>query len=153
FWSNRDGIPGLRSASLPSTFGAVLPTENLNSMSTRGFEISLGHKRNKSGFVYSITAILSYSRSKWEHFDEPEYEDPEQEKRNRRTGQWTDRRFGYVSEGLFTSREEIDALDYVYHETQGNVSLAPGDIRYKDINGDGLLDWRDEVEIGKGSSP
>src|SRR3546814_14123032 len=84
-WRNRNGIPGLRSSSLPSTFGAVLPTENLNSMNTRGFEVSLGHKNSISGFVYTVNANLSYSRSKWAYFDEQDYEDPDQERRHEQT--------------------------------------------------------------------
>src|SRR3546814_9942836 len=79
FWRNRNGIPGLRSSSLPSTFGAVLPTENLNSMNTRGFEVSLRHKNGIGGFVYTVHANLCYSRSKWAYFDEPACEDADQE--------------------------------------------------------------------------
>ncbi|WP_108424487.1 SusC/RagA family TonB-linked outer membrane protein [Flagellimonas amoyensis] len=153
FKRNREGIPGLRTGSLPSTFGATLPTENLNAIETKGFELILGYENNISDFNYKITGNVSKSRSKWTYFDEPVYEDPDQERISKLTGQWTDRTFGYISEGLFTSQEEIDALDYVYDEVQGNSSLAPGDIKYRDVNEDGLLDWRDQVEIGKGTTP
>jgi len=61
--------------------------------------------------------------------------------------------FGYVSQGLFTTQEEIDNLDFVYDEVNGNAALAPGDIRYEDTNGDGLLDWKDSVELGAGNTP
>ena len=39
------------------------------------------------------------------------------------------------------------------HRTKGNSFLKPGDIRYKNTNGDDILDWRDQVEIGKGDMP
>ncbi|MDR1454256.1 MAG: SusC/RagA family TonB-linked outer membrane protein, partial [Tannerella sp.] len=73
---------------------------------------------------------------------------------NQRSGQWTDRVFGYISDGLFTSLEEIKALPYSYADLGGgNESLRPGDVKYKDVNGDGILDWKDRQEIGKGSTP
>ena len=50
--------------------------------------------------------------------------------------------------------EEISALSYEYSALGGgNSNLRPGDVRYLDSNGDGVLDWRDQVEIGKGSEP
>ena len=154
FYRLREGIPGQRTVSLPSTFGANLPTENLNAINTRGFELLLGHESNWKDLRWNLRGNLSWSRSKWDSFDEPaEWEDPDQERQQKRTGNWTDRSFGYISEGLFTSQEEIDALEFVYNETQGNVALAPGDIRYKDVNEDGLLDWKDRVEIGNGTLP
>ncbi|MGB0367034.1 SusC/RagA family TonB-linked outer membrane protein [Winogradskyella sp.] len=153
FWRERTGIPALRTASLPDTFGAQLPVENLNATNTRGFELVLGYQNNIKDFNYKITGNISYARSKWESFDEPEFNDPDQARLNRRSGQWTDRAFGYVAEGLFTTQGEIDALPYVYDETIGNAAIAPGDIRYSDINGDGLLNFRDQVELGNGNTP
>ncbi|MBE0654267.1 MAG: TonB-dependent receptor, partial [Bacteroidales bacterium] len=154
FYRDREGIPGRRTQSLPGTFGATLPVENLNAINTRGFELLLGHVGRVNDFNWNINGNISWSRSRWSYYDEPaEWDDADQERLNKRTGEWTDRLFGYVSEGIFTSQEEIDALDYVYDETIGNAALKPGDIRYKDSNGDGLLNWKDQEEIGNGVFP
>ncbi|MDX9882654.1 MAG: TonB-dependent receptor [Prolixibacteraceae bacterium] len=153
FYRERDGIPGKRVRSLPDTFGAELPTENLNNINTRGFELNVGNVGRWKDLRWDISANVSWARSKWGFFDEPEYDDQDEERLYKRTGKWTDIDYGYVSDGLFTSQEEIDALNYVYDETQGNVSIKPGDVRYKDINNDGILNWRDQVEIGKGTMP
>ncbi len=153
FYRDRDGIPGTRSVSLPTTFGASLPVENLNSINTRGFEFTFGNEGRVNDFSWDISANISWSRSKWGFYDEPEYDDPDEIRLYKRTGKWTDINYGYKSDGLFTSQQEIDDLDFVYDETQGNVALKPGDIRYIDTNHDGLLNWRDQVEIGKGNMP
>jgi len=154
FYRTRTGIPGTRVASLPTTFGATLPTENLNSQNNRGFELSLGTVKNKGDFRYDISANISWSRAKWDHYDEPEFDDPDQKRQSQRSGQWTDRTFGYLSDRLFTSMNEINALPYEYSALGGgNATLRPGDVRYLDSNGDGVLDWRDQVEIGKGNEP
>lgn len=153
FYRLRQGIPGTRATSLPSTFGATLPTENLNAIADRGFEILLGTSGKWGGLRYDISGNISYSRAKWHSYDEPMYEDPDQLRLNKLTGAWTDRSIGYVSDGLFTSQEEIDYLEYEYVDLGGNQNLKPGDVKYVDVNGDHKLDWRDQQEIGKGTLP
>lgn len=153
FYRNREGIPGQRVSSLPDSFGATLPVENLNSINTRGFELVLGTEGNFHDFKWDISANLSWARSKWGYYDEPEYTDPDQQRLYKKTGQWTDRAFGYQSAGVFTSQSEIDALDFVYNSTNNNNGIKLGDVKYEEFVKDGLLDWRDQVEIGKGTVP
>ena len=153
FYRDRNGIPGQRVVSLPDTYGANLPFQNLNSINTRGFEFLLGYKGGLRDLSWDVKANISWSRSKWGYYDEPEYEDPDQRRQMKLTGQWTDRTFGYISDGVFTSQDEINALDFAYTSTNGNTALRPGDIRYKEYEKDGLLDWRDMAEIGKGTTP
>lgn len=153
FYRLREGIPGNRASSLPSSFGAELPQENLNSIDTRGFELTLGTTGKVGDFSYDISGNITWARSKWANYDEPVYEDPDQERLYKLTGNWIDRRIGYVSDGLFTSMEEIEQLDYIYKDLNGNSTLRPGDVKYKDLNGDKVLDWRDQTEIGSGTMP
>ena len=75
FYRDREGIPATRLASLPSTFGAKLPQENLNSISDRGFEFSLGTTQKMGDFTFDVAGNISWSRAKYEFYDEPEYED------------------------------------------------------------------------------
>jgi TonB-linked SusC/RagA family outer membrane protein len=153
FYRLRDGIPGTRSRSLPSTFGASLPQENLNTLSDRGFEFELGTSQKAGDFFYDIKANISWSRAKWDYYDEPDYADPDQKRISSVTGKWSDRQVGYKSAGLFTSQAEIDALPYSYSAIGGNSSLRPGDVKYLDINGDNVLDWKDQQDIGSGTTP
>lgn len=153
FYRYRDGIPATRVNSLPSTFGSALPPENLNSLADRGFDLDLGTSGKYNDFSYEVKGNISWSRSKWIHFEEPEYEDPDQRRINQVSGFWTDRVFGYISDKLFTSQEEIDNLPYKYVDLGGNESLRPGDVKYVDLNNDGLLDWKDKTDIGMGTMP
>lgn len=153
FYRVRNGIPGNRAVSLPSSFGAELPQENLNSIDTRGWEFTLGTSGNIGKMHYDINGNIAWARSKWKEYDEPEYTDPDQERIYKKQGRWTDARYGYVSDGLFTSQAEIDALPYEYKELNGNTSLRPGDIKYLDLNGDNVLDWKDQKEIGSSTLP
>jgi len=70
------------------------------------------------------------------------------------SGRYTDRRYGYVFDGLFTSQEEVAAWPLSFDAlNNNNASLRPGDVKYKDLNGDGVINWRDQTEIGKGAQP
>lgn len=152
FYRERSKIPAKRNISLPNTFGAELPDENINSINDRGFDFRIGTAGVLQDFTWDASVILSWSRAKWDHYEEPAYEDPDQIRINKKSGKWTDITFGYKSDGLFTSQEEIDNLTFD-QDQQGNKSLRPGDIKYIDVNNDGKLDWRDQVEIGKGQLP
>jgi TonB-linked SusC/RagA family outer membrane protein len=155
FYRKREGIMGTRAASLPSTFGASAPQENLNSSDDRGFEATLGTAGSKNDFRYDISGNVAWARSKWLAFDEPNYTDPDDIRLNKKTGQWVDRAIAYVAEKqLFASQEEINNLPYNQDgQNPKNKTLRPGDIKIKDLNGDGVINWRDQAEVGKGLFP
>lgn len=152
FYRKRDDMLGTRVVSLPNTFGATLPSENINSQSTRGFEVLIGHRGNFGEFFYDISGNVSWSRSKWIHYDEPDYTDPDDIRLKKKSGQWIDVYNAYKSDGLFTSQEEIDNLGYDM-DGMRNTSLRPGDIKILDLNNDGEVDWRDASTIGSGGTP
>ncbi|OFX32264.1 MAG: SusC/RagA family TonB-linked outer membrane protein [Bacteroidetes bacterium GWF2_42_66] len=152
FYRQRTGIPATRITTLPSTFGATLPAENINSIDNRGFELQIGTTGESRGLKWDISGNISWSRAKWIHYEEPVYSDPDQARIYTLSGLWTDKQYGYVSDGLFTSQDEIDNLGYD-QDNKGNVSLRPGDIKYKDINDDKIVNWKDQVIIGKGTTP
>lgn len=152
FYRIRSGIPTTKAGSLPSSFGAALPPENLNSLNDRGFELRLGTSNKINDFFWDISGNISWSRAKWDHYEEPEYTDPLRAKIYGRSGNWTDMTFGYISDGLFTDQTQIDQLPFNL-DGQNNKTLKPGDIRYKDLNQDGVLDWKDQIQIGKGTTP
>jgi TonB-linked SusC/RagA family outer membrane protein len=155
FYRTQDGIPATALTSLPASFGATLPPENLNSLNNRGFELQIGTSGSKGEFRWDVSGNISWSRAKWGHYEEPEYIDPDQKRIYQRSGNWTDDVYGYMTDGLFTSQKEIDDLGFNQDNNMNNPnsSLRPGDLRYKDINGDSILNWRDNVLIGKGTTP
>jgi TonB-linked SusC/RagA family outer membrane protein len=157
FYRLREGMLATRVGSLPNTFGASLPAENLNSQSNRGFELMLGTRGRARSFRYNVEGNISWQRAYWEHFEEPEYTDHDDIRIRMQTGQKVGRQFGWLSDGLFTSQEEIDAHP-LNQDNRGNVTIKPGDVKYVDISGpdgvpDGRLDWRDWVELGGSETP
>lgn len=119
-------------------------------MSNRGFELSVGTSGKSGDWKWDVSGNISWQRAKWGHVEEVDYTDPDSKRINQLSGQWVDRTFGYKSAGLFTSQDQIDHLGIQY---PGNPVLHPGDVKYVDVNKDGILDWKDQVEIGKGQIP
>src|SRR5690606_30493464 len=65
---------------------------------------------------------------------------------------YTNRWIGYLSDGIFMSQDEIDNHS-INQDQAGNTTIVPGDIKYKDLNDDKIIDWRDQDEIGYSTFP
>lgn len=152
FYRLRDGILATQQRAIPSTFGATLPPVNLNRQSDRGFEIMLDYRPRISDVQLSIMPTFTLTQNKWEYRDETAYTDPDQIRIYQLTGKSSNLSWGYKSDGIFMTQEDIDKLGF-NQDGVGNSTLRPGDIRYVDLNKDGMLDWRDQDVIGKGTFP
>ncbi len=150
FYRSVDNVFGEPLDVFPSTFGAILPQLNINSTDDRGFELTLTHhNRINRDFNYSVGANFSYSRAKYTNWAEPPFDDPDEMRIFQLTGNFTNRRVGYISDGIFMSQSELESHP-INQDQAGNVTLRPGDIKYKDLNGDGIINFRDQDEIGFG---
>jgi len=95
-------------------------------------------------FSYSATFNYTYARNRIDFIDEaaniPSYQ--------QRTGHPIGQFFGYISEGLYQDQQEIDN-----HPKIPGVEPKLGQIKYKDINKDGVIDALDITSIGKSETP
>lgn len=134
----------------PSYFtgnGSFQPWINFNNDRRTGVDFSANYSNNAGKLKYSVGFVGMIYNSEATKRDEV-YENDYQY----RVGRPLDASFGFVAEGLFQSQEEIDAHA---RQTFGGT-LKPGDIKYQDINGDNIIDNRDQVDLGKnggGASP
>jgi TonB-linked SusC/RagA family outer membrane protein len=151
FYRKRTGLLATRLLSLPNTFGANLPQENLNGDNTRGFEVVLNHKNKIGDWQYTISPNFSFTRTKNGYLERAPNTSASANWLNNNTDRWNNLYRGYVATGQFQSQEEINKAPQ--QDGIGNKTLLPGDIRYKDINGDGIIDGGDQTIIGRGSIP
>ncbi|MDX9882232.1 MAG: TonB-dependent receptor [Prolixibacteraceae bacterium] len=150
FRRDRDGLLGYRNLSLPSTIGVGLPQENLNSDQTSGFELVLGTQNKIGDFWYSVSANLTYSQSKNEYIERSPSNNSYLNWRQNGQDRYSDIWWGYKCIGQFESFEEIQSSPI--QDNQGNKSLLPGDLKYEDLSGDGIIDDNDVQPIGRGQS-
>lgn len=152
FRRTRDGILATKQLSLPSTFGATLPPVNLNKKSNRGFEFMVDYRPKIGKVSFNLMPTFTLTKERWEYRDEEVYTDPDQIRIYKLTGRNSNLVYGLLSDGIFMSLADIKSLKHD-QDQNGNQSLRPGDIRYVDLNGDGVINWKDQTVIGKGTIP
>jgi TonB-linked SusC/RagA family outer membrane protein len=136
-----------RNASVPSTFGATLPYENIGIVNNKGVEAALMYRDQAGSVAFSVQGNMTYTKNKVEYMDEP----ADVDERIRRTGQPFDQYYGLKAIGLFQSQAEIDnAPD---QDGTGNATIHQGDIKYLDFDNDGKVDGLDIHHIGKNDIP
>ena len=151
FYRKREGLLARRTTQLPSTFGATLPYENLNSDDARGFEIFVGHNSSIGEIKYRITSNLSWTRIKNKHLEQRDFNNQFDQWRNNSENRWNNLYWGYKAVGQFQSIDDIQASPI--QDSRANSTLRPGDIKYEDFNKDGIVDGNDIQIIGRGQTP
>ncbi len=152
FRRNRDGlIVPKNNIFVPSEIGYDLPQENLESDAVIGGEGSLTYNGSISGVNFSIGGNISFARRQYINEFNPRYGNALDEYRNARGDRWSNIFWGYQVVGQFQSQEEVNSYP-VNIDGQGNKTMLPGDFIYKDVNGDGIINTRDERPLGYGLS-
>lgn len=148
FSRTRTGLLTTRATSLPSVVGASLPQENLNGDFTHGFDLEVSHYNHIGDFGYNLKAIFSYTRTKDTYIERGESGNSYENWRNNTNERYQNIVWGYGDGGRYTSYEDIANSDiYVGYGT------LPGDYKYEDYNGDGIISDLDKYPIGYENRP
>ncbi|MFB2119382.1 SusC/RagA family TonB-linked outer membrane protein [Parapedobacter sp. 2B3] len=155
FQRKRTGLPAKRyDVVVPTEAGFDLPNENLNSDMHRGYEAVLRWSDRAGELSYSLAGNITYSRFyDWDRY-KPRFSNSWDEYRYSIVQRYGYLNWGLESDGQFSSWEEI-ATWPIDNDRQGNRQLRPGDVKYVDQNGDGVINGLDERPIGyrQGSTP
>lgn len=151
FYEFRDGIL-INLNTVPSYVAADLPAVNLGQVENRGYEVEVTWRQQAGDFFYSVSGNVSHAKNKIIEMDEVPRNEPYQ----RRTGQPAGQPFGYVFEGYYDTDDfEPGTLDEnlrggLLREEMPNPTwtVHPGFLKYKDLNGDGIIDQEDQAPIG-----
>ena len=134
-----EGEPVIRSASYPAYLGGFIPTENYNETGHQGTEALVKYQGDAGSVHFSASVNMVYAVPR----DIRESEAAHAYAYQYRQGKVSDAMFGLVAEGLFKDQADIDS-----HAQQSFGTVRPGDIKYKDINSDGVINQDDQVQIG-----
>ena len=152
FTENRDNILRRR-GTIPNLNGlpiSAIPPVNIGVVENKGFEAELNYKKfiNKD-FSILARANVGFARNKQTFADEPllpssfayQY---------RQTGYRIGQPFGYIVDRFFTSTQDISSSPV---QNVGAHESRPGDLKFKDLNGDGKVDDKDQGPIGYANIP
>lgn len=163
FWNNRFSITGeffeRRRSNMvmdapaylfpPSVgTGGSAPSVNIGEVRYRGWDVALKHLNTVGNFRYHVNVNISRTTDKvLDYGDESAYLP-----NLRRKGKSYSSRAMYQAVGLFQSYEEIHEWP-VDQDGFGNSTLAPGDIKYVDQDGDNLLTRNDRIYVKTSALP
>ena len=130
--------------SLPSIVGNVSPTiVNAGAVSNRGFEVALNYSNKSGAFKYSINANAATVKNNVEKLH-PNLPNISGDVYRTEVGHPLGSFYGYVMEGIYQNPAEIKT----HLKNTLNPAEQPGDIRFKDLNGDGVINDDDRTFIG-----
>jgi len=147
FKNRRNSILWRKNASIPQSTGMTLPAENIGKVDNKGWEFNLGYRGKVGDLGYTVGVNGGYAKNKIIFWDEA----PGAPAWQQSTGKPIKTDIYYVYDGVFRDMEDIanNKLDY----SAITKTLRPGDMKYKDFNGDGKITPDDKVRRDKNSDP
>ncbi len=145
FNHDRYDILAKPNSTVPQYVGVTLPDLNEGKVNNKGFEAAIRYNsKSGSALQYFVEASAWYAKNKIVFSSESiklyDYQYS--------TGQAIGQPFGLVALGLFK-----DAADIAASPKHTFAPVQPGDIKYQDLNGDGMIDQNDTKAIGNTSLP
>ncbi|RCH55330.1 TonB-dependent receptor [Mucilaginibacter hurinus] len=126
--------------SVSEVLGVGLPKENLGKVLNQGFDGTVTFNSSIGGVQYNVGVVFSYAKNKILYFDEPAPDFP----RLLETGRPLGQPFGYTWIGFYK-----DEADVANSPKPATGQAKPGDLKYADLNFDGIIDQKDKGAIGK----
>jgi len=153
-WYKKKTTGILRPVLIPGYVGVTdAPVANIGDMENRGVEVSLGYKKNWEDFGISVNSNFGYLKNEVtkledgrEYINGPGFQSMGPVSRIQ-VGESYGSFYGFLNDGIFQNQAEIDA----YKNANGALIIPgarPGDFKWIDTNGDGVIDDKDKVNLG-----
>lgn len=127
--------------SYTGAYSASVPWSNVGQVDNTGMELSVKWRKQLTrDLLIDVRFNYTYAKNKYVYVDEPDYPYVWQTD----TGKPLSRMTGYIAEGLFQSEEEIATSA---DQSAFGSSIMVGDIKYRDVNGDGIITSADQVML------
>ncbi len=150
---DRSGLLAYRNATLPNTFGASLPQENLNKDRVQGIEFAVGYiNKITNDLSINVSGNINFARTKVVYAERGPFVNSMDRWRHGNNDRWSDVVWMYEYVGQFQSEEEIINAP-IQNGTLGNSKELPGDFKYRDVNNDGVIDGNDVIPLAWGGNP
>lgn len=153
-WYRKKTTGMLLSMPVPGYAGDSAPTGNLGDMVNHGIEFDLSYRGNISDFNYHISANATYAKNKLTYLgDDATFISCSSHKigtlSRGEVGLPFPYFYGWKTDGIFQNMDEVNS----YVNAEGNLiqpNAVPGDVRFVDIDGNGVINDDDRTKIGKG---
>ena len=145
----------LMEMNIPFYVGEAKPIGNVGKMENSGIELEAAYKFRVSDWNFRVSANASYLKNKlieygnesgWENLDSFQRTGDISRAENGKPFPFF---YGYKTAGIFQNTDEVNA----YKNDKGELlqpTAVPGDVRFVDVDGNGIIDANDRTDIGKG---
>jgi TonB-dependent starch-binding outer membrane protein SusC len=142
----------------PGTWGQInMPSINIGEMKNNGIDLALGYRGEVSDFKYSVTTNFTHFRNEVVKLNnnpnEVRFSNPIEANFNTITtaGMPLNTFYGYQLDGIFNTAEEVAAHPKAFPNVAGvDTYSRPGVFKFRDVNGDGVINTGDRTFIGNG---
>jgi len=140
----------LYAAPIPLHVGAAFPpTQNIGEVKNSGLELAINHRKTLGDIKYAVGGNIAFVNTEVVYLGEGgepistgRVQSANANVSRTEVGQPIAGFYGYVTDGIFQNTEEVAAHAFQSEQTQ------PGDIRFKDLDGDGIINENDQTYIG-----
>jgi len=147
YWTqDRSNI--LMGRNIPSSMGLEAGVlTNVGTVKVSGLDLTANYNKDFSrNLRVQFMSNFTYSKGKYGVYEEPQYAEPWRY----RSGTMLGQAFGYIAERLFVDDKEASASPA---QQFGGNAVRGGDIKYRDLNGDGRITVADQAPIGLPTTP
>jgi len=138
--------------SYTSVFGYTAPYENLGEVNSQGFEFAIDYSKQMGDWTFNLGGAFNFNKNEIvEQAEEPQLYD-----NTKKTGKPVNQIFGYQANGFFQKSDDLDGNGIISademkqkgYPVQNVTTIYPGDVKYQDLTGDGVIDSNDITAIG-----
>jgi TonB-dependent starch-binding outer membrane protein SusC len=146
FFTNRNNILARRNVSVPDYTGIALPNENIGRVRNHGFDLQLTHANTYGPINLSAGLNFTFARNRVVFLDENQGIPSYQRQEGLPIGGGPSGGLYYQANGIFQTQADVDAVPHV-------AGAGPGDIRFIDVNADGVINENDRVRSALNNVP
>jgi TonB-linked SusC/RagA family outer membrane protein len=133
---------------------SAIPDRNIGQLNNKGWEIEAGYQGGNEGFRYNVSANASFIKNEVTKLYDPSsyigstpYGRQGQEISRTYVGQPLASYYGWKANGIYQTQDEINS-DANIAKDANKDNIKPGDVRFVDTNGDGMVNDKDRVNLG-----
>jgi TonB-linked SusC/RagA family outer membrane protein len=133
---------------------SAIPDRNIGQLNNKGWEIEAGYQGGNEGFRYNVSANASFIKNEVTKLYDPSsyigstpYGRQGQEISRTYVGQPLASYYGWKTNGIYQTQDEINS-DANIAKDANKDNIKPGDVRFVDTNGDGMVNDKDRVNLG-----
>ena len=142
FKQRRSNILTTRALEVPKYTGLSFPAENIGVVENKGIEVQIKSEKIINDFALFMTANFAYARNKVIDVSEAQ-----------NVPEWQKAEGGILGAGLYFLNDGIMRTQEDLASAPVRAGMKVGDLRYKDINSDGVIDAADQVRLNKTNIP